>query len=559
MPLPDMKPIARRTVKLLQTTICLVLLASCISEQYDHSDNLSGEGYIHLSFNIADTRASIGPDGSGSFSEGDNIGIFIDNGTSVYFRKLTLENGEWAPRLKRSDFGEGPLSVSAHYPVLTDGSATTCTIDVPVDDILFSKTVLEAGEYSKSMHFSHAMHRLDIELTGSTDGTEVLVRTLNQGRMDLLTGTAAPESDGGFIWFSPESDASGICHALIIPQPAQPYRDEGGLVKILSGNGNEAIFKAPEELSGGTPLDNFEAGRKTSVKINIKSGNEGDAEWAGRKVWIKGITPAADNDWLQLYPEFYSTLYLPWKPEYGWYDCNKRNPTADPGGIPDGNQCWAAAASNLMHWWIAQNTEYVRQYGYTGPDYTYPLPKPQESDIFQEFTDSFIDKAGYTDAGINWFIHGIKPDAPQMQYPANPGGYFKDVFPEGTKLASNYTGLSKKRFNDVIKDALNNGMGLGISIGDVRNSHAVTIWGVEFDEQGDISYIYIADNNDRDTFEKYGVGCIRLEIVYIDLPEGGDITNYRTGYLFSDKSYPVNKLVTVSLGQEYWKKYFTSI
>ena len=131
-----------------------------------------------------------------------------------------------------------------------------------------------------------------------------------------------------------------------------------------------------------------------------------------------------------------------------------------------------------------------------------------------------------------------------------PPVFFKDVFPEGVLLGANHGGLSKEVFNQVIKDALDNKRSIGIVIGNVQSSHAVVIWGVEFDEDGYISYMYMADNNDRDWYEEYGVGCIRLEIVYVDLPEGGTMTHYKTGFIGSDVTTPVSRLVTLDLGGE---------
>ena len=101
---------------------------------------------------------------------------------------------------------------------------------------------------------------------------------------------------------------------------------------------------------------------------------------------------------------------------------------------------------------------------YTGPDYTYPSGKKQESNIFQCFLDAFPNEAGKGDEGANWFIHGIAPSYPHNK-PLNPAGYFKDVFPEGVRLGTNVGGLSKERFNEVIKDALSTKKAIGLSVG----------------------------------------------------------------------------------------------
>ena len=118
-------------------------------------------------------------------------------------------------------------------------------------------------------------------------------------------------------------------------------------------------------------------------------------------------------------------------------------------------------------------------------------------------------------------------------------------------------GMSKERFNDTIKDALANRKAIGVSIGVVSSSgHIETIWGAEFDENGDVAYIYMSDNNDRDLFESDGIGCGRYQIVYGTYPEGGTYTGYLTGYIGSTKPVNIVGLTIIELGEEYWKRYF---
>lgn len=147
-----------------------------------------------------------------------------------------------------------------------------------------------------------------------------------------------------------------------------------------------------------------------------------------------------------------------------------------------------------------------------------------------------------------------------MDKPENPGGYFKDVFPDGVRLGARISGLSKTRFNETIKDALRNRKGIGFSKGAVYSSHIMTFWGAEFDEEGYVSHIYIADNNDRYDYDaSLNIGCFRNEIVYVTLPEGSTQTHNKTGYLGNpDASIPINSLFTVELGQEYWEQYYSS-
>lgn len=275
--------------------------------------------------------------------------------------------------------------------------------------------------------------------------------------------------------------------------------------------------------------------------------------------WVSGIKPADPNSWVQLYPDLYTNKYLKWEQDYGWFDVNKINPTDSPEGVPDGQLCWAATSSNLLHWWFYQNKNYIEQYGdkYTGPDWHFPLDKTQESDIFQLFVDTFKDEAGRGDEGINWFINGGFCTVPQVS--PNPGGFLLDVFPSGVNLGQNIGGISKEVFNNTIKDALDNKKGIGANFGYVTAGHVITIWGAEFDDNGIINYIYVADNNDRYDFEsnlKSEMALLRLEVSYTTYPEGGTQACYKSGFIENNMEKPISRLVTIDLGTKYWEEYF---
>ena len=429
--------------------------------------------------------------------------------------------------MKRADFGSG-LNAS---------------------DLIVAQNVLEENQYRVDLVFRHALHRLRIELTAEDDlGMDVLVRSRIGGIVDLLTGEASV-TDDTFEWIKPAKCKDGSFEAVIYPQPAAPYRDGDGMLLKLTVQGKEYAFKAPEKQTDGSTLNTFEAGKQLTVK------QSGDQEWANRKVWVYGITPPAEEAWKRLFPEISTIYYLAWKDAYGWYDCNKLNPSALPDGIPDGRMCWAATASNLLHWWFVQNKAYIDMYAdkYQGPDYRYPLPKKQESDIFQCFIDAFDDAGGFADTGVNWFIHGKIPSKPQRDYPYNDGGYFKDIFPEEVTLCRSVGGLNKTLFNETIKEALSNKKAIGMVESMAGQAHSMTIWGAEFDENGDISYIYVADNNDRNQFEYWNVGCIRYPIVY---DEDGIFTSYKTGNIAYEQEIVIGRLETLELGEEYWKQYW---
>lgn len=501
--------------------------------------------------------------------KGDCVGVYINNGSDIQYRELTFEGGEWLPKLKRQDFGSGQLILSAHYPVvsgMSDIAKDQYDFKVELDqsgtgkeksDLLVAQTVLNENQNRATLSFRHALHRLRIELTGQTEEVTIAVRSRIGGTVNLLTGEAML-TDDDFQWITPYQNTDGSFEAIIYPQEAASFRDGDGSLLKITKQGKEYYFKAPDMQTDGNDLDRFEAGKQITVKLSLKEST--DTKWANKKVWVYGITPPDESEWKQLYPEFYSTYYLPWKKSYGWYDCNKMNPTARPEGIPDGMMCWAASGASILHWWFDQNKQYIDMYDYKGPDYHWHDSQPsvpkQESDIFQCFIDSFADEAGYPDAGLNWFIHGIIPTLPALEYPYNQGGYFKDVFPSTVKLSQNFGGLGKERFNEIIKDALANKKAISMAKGNVREGHILTIWGAEFDENGDVPYIYMADNNDRDQFEQWGVGCIRLQIAYMKYPEGATYTCYLSGFIPNNKPIVINRLITLELGETYWKQYF---
>lgn len=109
-----------RTISYILVCISSITLAGC----YDADDNAAADagGFLWLNLSKGETRAAIDSDGAGSFTEGDRVGLYIDNGTTTQYRELVYEGGEWLPRLRRQEFGMGRLTLSAHYPVVAGAS-----------------------------------------------------------------------------------------------------------------------------------------------------------------------------------------------------------------------------------------------------------------------------------------------------------------------------------------------------------------------------------------------------------------------------------------------------
>ncbi|BDW79395.1 hypothetical protein BFINE_51900 [Bacteroides finegoldii DSM 17565] len=89
-----------------------------------------------------------------------------------------------------------------------------------------------------------------------------------------------------------------------------------------------------------------------------------------------------------------------------------------------------------------------------------------------------------------------------------------------------------------------------------RQTHAINIWGAEFDSQGEITYLYITDNNDTDLENNLDngtptkAGMIRKPI------------QIRDGIPFMESSVPgcftiqILELNFMGLKKAEWKKYF---
>lgn len=590
--------------------ICLVTTLFSACDNDNRYGDASNDGYLKLNFHQAETRADITPDGSGTFTEGDIIGLYIDNGNDVEYRTLQYTDGEWLPRLRRSEFGDGTLTLAAHYPAI-DVSASGVPENYPLQlacdqtetlpDMLFSTTTMKTGEYSADMQFTHALHRIDITLSGTTDGVVIAVRSKTTGVMNLLTG-AVSITDGDFQWITPHEISDGSYEAIVIPQPAEPYREGDGLVRLTTQE-KEKFFMAPQELSDGKPLTEFEAGKKIDIALNIKGEQP---SYANKTVWVYGVNvpdfPGDENiqsvpyppvsgqkypegEWFRYDISYSEEQYLTWKEGCGWYDCNK-SPKYDED---DGQLCWAAAASDHVIWWLVNNQKYIEAYdkdygssvSSTVNDDVFERPSSEfmpllyngtvnRAPVFEFFKQSFPNRGSWSAAGVNWFVTG---NTKNLQSPDIKGfpGFFSQIFSKSDVISYDAPRLPNKEvFNQFIIKALQSNQAISFSVNDVAGSgsgnHAMAIWGVEFDSEGYISYIYYCDNNNADQ-DPNGAAIMRKQIVYeIDdsIPELGP-TEYTFLKMLDSKDgttggkFKIIALSATDLRQDIWAQKYPSI
>ena len=582
----------------------LVFLVAGCSESDPAIEGLgvSPDGEVEFVFDLSATRAAIGEDGNGEFEDGDRIGVYVYGYPTRHFI-LTRENGSWRPKLKKSDLGDGLQTFSAYFPAREDVqpeknrhyhsvSADQSGDGYAESDLLWAYRVVNmdglAGN-SIALSFGHGMHRLKIRLTSAEgelpEDLSVEVRNRNEGSFSLFTGT--PQDPGtDEVWITPHAgETAGEFTALLFPQKLAPYTSGDGWLRIHAG-GKTITYKAPNQIGSSQSL---EAGKTTTLNLRLTDGSvepgpdpglEPDEEFRNKKLWIYGIdSPVYDpetvvevspsnpldnytpNVWVK-YVHHWSdgttseSWKLPWGEGCGWYDVNK---TYQTDGAEDEYMCWAGATSNILHWWIDRNKEYVAaydaKYGNEPEFEKYPRPSADfspawKSEIFRLFIDTFQNRGA--GEGVSWFITGRNVNTSGIDNPAmrDCPGYFSRVFKKTDVVYTDNRAMSKSRFNQLIKHALKNRQGLGFI---TDGNHAMTIWGAEFDDEGYVNYIYYVDNN-YGYSDPLGAVCIRRDVTY----KKDDVMNL-PDQAYLNGSVRITGLGVADLRRDIWQQVFPEV
>lgn len=194
--------------------------------------------------------------------------------------------------------------------------------------------------------------------------------------------------------------------------------------------------------------------------------------------------------------------------ESGWYDVNK---VGDGNSYQDGLLCWAAAASNMLQWWLddfkAKGHEIPSTVPY-GPGSLYRLA------IFDTFFNIWENYMHSTKPAIRWFMQGgaeensssnsAKPDKTGVMM---EGGYFRGVLPpeqEAELFASDYVTeygaysnwdteventTRHERFSRLLLRLFKKGPS-ALSI----DSHELTAWGCEV-QDGLVVKVYVTNSD----------------------------------------------------------------
>ncbi len=548
----------------LRTSLLTLCIASCSRNLPENEAMPVSGNRVEWDMSLRASRAVINTDGSGYFEEGDSLLVYAQNLANGHTQQylLHLENGVWKPEIYWKELGDQVLFTAWHitpmqrlYQASQLSSNYSHSIETDQQgagyrrsDLLLAKTQVQSGE-KVHLNFSHALNRLHIVLESKDHS--YTASQLQQAKISIHTPCVLPfnlangtlDAPSHYEWITPLKQADNQSWtALLCPQETNALRSEGWI--RIQIEGKETIAQIPETLEGKS-LDKLEAGKEITYRINVQKGNKPDT-FAGKTKWVYGVKEPTPEQWNVDHTQ------LKWVKDCGWFDCNKLDPSdVTVGG--DGLMCWAAATSNLIHWWLKQNSETDAVKAYKGPQ---AVPVDMlHSDIFQLYKRHFPNQGNYPLKAINWFFNGVFHNNIYVSDPINPAaGFFQQQL--GTNsLGKEYVGmnLTRENFNAIIKEALSSQKGILfiVNIGKKWSTHAVTLWGAAFDEEGFIDTLYMVDNNDgrRDT-----EGTMRVvKVKYLPYSNANPQLYPYIPNSLGDFTIRIESLCTLSLGREWIK------
>ena len=246
--------------------------------------------------------------------------------------------------------------------------------------------------------------------------------------------------------------------------------------------------------------------------------------------------------------------------------------------MKDGVLCAGAVATNMFHWWLDINKDYVDRYlaedinnaSITISDRTVDLRELKEVYENEGYRDKskFFDFIKQTFSGAVWvdkildlYINGYSYS---RRYAKNIKGvdkasssvnFFNKVFSDNllTNVYDNITDIEE--FSNIVKSELESGKVLGLGyIGGIVVGHAVTLWGADFDENDKLVAVYISDSDDGGL--KYDNSCIGIKRFKVS--QVGDSVKI-SGYKEADVGSKIFMVYSLMSGKEYWEKYFKKV
>ncbi|MGU7778295.1 host-specific IgM cysteine endopeptidase Ide-Ssuis [Streptococcus suis] len=369
-----------------------------------------------------------------------------------------------------------------------------------------------------------------------------------------------------------DDSSSEIVEKVVDNIPSSIGAERDGAVEMKVDRGTENVVSRNDTEVTTSEKNQIEV-TETKEILNQTSYQTESGEQR-QIIWAHGITPPAMEQSGGFVKEKYGD-YLnytaPFEAGKGYYDTNK----SLNASFIDLNLCFAAVSSNMVHWWLEQNSSYVERYlkeknstvnvgeNYAITDlrrYINSFQNQQNSRVFDMFktyygyrTNGFV-----SDALVDLFINGYKPKAQggvnledSQLVPDSRGGFFYDVFKE-KKLTNRIFSGSYERFGEDVRTVLESKGLLGLTYRTLGYAtHIVTVWGAEYDNQGKIKAVYITDSDDQQ--EQIGLKRMGITRDASGNPRlNNHVKNNSAGAL-------LDYVHTIRLGQDLWEEYFNPL
>ena len=286
-------------------------------------------------------------------------------------------------------------------------------------------------------------------------------------------------------------------------------------------------------------------------------------------LFVKGVTPPAlgeNGDFRKSEEHGYIDYKAPFKTEQGYFDVNKA-PFGKNKEV-DQNLCFAAVASNTLHWYLRENKKEIQDYIKDNGDVirtvganTYSLKdmlnqdvEQQDSLIYQYFKEIYgNNKTGYyTVPLMDLFLNGYTPkedrktniEDKDLQPDARGGFLYGIIGPKPQTGMQSVNSLSD--FGNSLQHYLSNNFVVCMSYRALGYNHVVTLWGAEYDERGILRAVYVTDSDDQDeTGEETDVAMKRYVV------KGKDDFSYLTNAISETaEGAQINSLQYLRFGGE---------
>ena len=286
-------------------------------------------------------------------------------------------------------------------------------------------------------------------------------------------------------------------------------------------------------------------------------------------LFVKGVKApklGENGDFRKTEDHGYIDYKAPFEEGQGYFDINKA-PFGTNKEI-DRNLCFAAAASNTLHWYLRENKKEIQDYIKDNGDVirtvganTYSLKEmlnqeveQQGSLIYQYFKEMYgnNETGYYTVPLMDLFLNGYTPKEDRKTniedkdlQPDRRGGFLYGIL--GGKLQTGLRSVKDvKDMGESLQYYLSNGFVLCLSYKTFSYNHVVTLWGAEYDANGRLCAVYVTDSDDQDeTGDEVDVAMKRYRV-----KEEGQKSYLSNAISESSKGALVNSIQYLRFGGE---------